>query len=73
MLTAYFVAFLVLPGTALFIISLVTLLKRRRSVIFAFSCQNAKIYIHRWIYVMWTYVHREFFYHIWAVYQCVEL
>ena len=20
---------------------------------------------------MWTYVHREFFYHIWAVYQCV--
>ena len=29
--------------------------------------------IHRWIYVMWTYVHREFFDHIWAVYQCVEL
>ena len=22
---------------------------------------------------MWTYVHREFFYHIWAVYQCAEL
>ena len=22
---------------------------------------------------MWTYVHREFFDHIWAVYQCVEL
>ena len=25
------------------------------------------------MYVMWTYVHREFFDHIWAVYQCVEL
>ena len=22
---------------------------------------------------MWTYVHREFYDHIWAVYQCVEL
>ena len=42
--------------------------------IFAFSCQHAKkIYIYRWIYVMWTYVHREFFDHIWAVYQWVEL
>ena len=42
--------------------------------IFAFSCQHAKkIYIYRWIYVMWTYVHQEFFDHIWAVYQCVEL
>ena len=29
--------------------------------IFAFSCQHAKIYLYRWIYVMWTYVHREFF------------
>ena len=41
--------------------------------IFAFFCQNAKIYIHRWIYVMWTYLRREFFDHIWAVYRCVEL
>ena len=30
-------------------------------------------YVYRWIYVAWTYVHRELFYHIWAVYQCVEL
>ena len=28
--------------------------------IFAFSRQYATIYIHRWIYVMWTYGHREF-------------
>ena len=28
--------------------------------IFALSCQHAKIYIYRWIYVMWTYLHREF-------------
>ena len=45
------------------------------SFLFLHSLVNMllKIYIYRWIYVMWTYVHREFFDHIWAVYQCVEL
>ena len=47
-------------------------MKLQAAVIFTFL-HNAKLYIHRWIYVMWTYVYRDFYDHIWAVYQCVEL
>ena len=42
----------------------------RKAFYFCILCQNATIYIYRWIYVMWTYVHREFFFTIFG--QCIN-